>query len=122
MPHGLPPDLPFPDPDEVTDLQWLLLEVQRIQGCEATKAEFVRLLKGQAGKTIHFTHRVLTRPDQMARARQLLANNPVPVARDRLCAQYGISIMTAYRWIQQALTQRSQEHTTALRQKQQPLL
>lgn len=123
MPHGLPPDLHFSEPGEVSDYQWLLLEIRRIDGCEATKAKVVRLLEAQAGRVIRFRHKDITRPGQVQRARQLLeAGEPTPVVRDRLCAQYGCGTVTAYTLIKKAIDQRGQERAQAMRQAQQGLL
>lgn len=123
MPHGLPPDFAFSQSGEVSDLEWLLLEVQRIDGCEATKAQVLRLLKAQAGKVIRFSHRILTRPDQVRWARQLLdAGEPTPVVRDRLRARYGCCSVTAYTLIQKAIDQRGAERAQELRRAQLYLL
>lgn len=120
MPHGLPTKIRFQRPDEVSDLEWLLLEIQRIEGCEATKAQVLKLVKTLAGRVIRFTHKVLTRPDQVQRARELLeAGNLTSTVRDRLCAAYGCCPRTAYNLIQAALNQRGAEHTQALRRAQQ---
>lgn len=94
--------------DAPTDLQLLLLEVQRLDGCEATKARVLRLLKAQAGRVIRFTHRDLTRPDQVAKARALLdAGTPTPVVRDRLRQLYVCTAPTAYSIIKKARQERS---------------
>lgn len=122
MPHGLPPNLPLQRPDEVSDLEWFVLEVQRIDGCEATKAQVLRLIKAQAGRVIRFTHRVLTRPDQVQRARQLMdAGNCTATVRDALVCAYGCSTRHAYNLIQEALNQRHKDHGQSMRLAQQHL-
>lgn len=122
MPHGLPPDLPLHRPDEVSDLEWFVLEVQRINGCERTKAAVLELIKAQRGKVIRFTYRVLVRPDQVRRARQLIeAGNSTPTVRDALISAYGCSTRHAYNLIQEALNQRHKDHGQSMRLAQQHL-
>lgn len=119
MPAGLPPKMRFQRPDEVSDLEWFLLEIQRIDGCERTKEKLMALVKAQAGRVIRFTSRALTRPDQVQRARELLeAGNPMPVVRDRLCALYHCAPRSAYRLIEKALQQRGKERAHAMRRAQ----
>ncbi len=115
MPHGLPPKLEFANPDEVSELEWLLLEVERAQ----TKAEIVAIIKGMAGKRIYFSHRVLTRPAQVEAAlRMLHQGDPTPVVRDRLMALFGCSVRHAYTLIEQALHQRGKERQAAMQASQ----
>ena len=116
MPHGLPPGLEFAHPDQVSDLEWLLLEIGRIKGCEATKAKFVALLKAQAGRRIYFSHKCLTRPEQVAMALRLLnQGEAAPVVRDRLVATFGLSVRHAYTTIEQALNQRGKQRQAAMK-------
>lgn len=123
MPHGLPPKMRFQRPDEVSDLEWFLLEVERMDGCERTKAQFIQLIKAQAGRVIRFSYRVLVRPDQVQRARELLdAGNPMPLVRDRLCDLYGLRHRAAYYLIARAIRERGQERAHAMRRAQQSLL
>jgi len=115
MPHGLPPPLDFARSDQVTDLEWLLLEIDRIEGCAETKRKVSLLFQAQAGKRIYFSHRALTKPAQVAAARQLMhQGNPTPVVRDRLVAAFGCSVRHAYTLIQQALAERGQERHAAM--------
>jgi len=123
MPHGLPPPFEFQRPDEVSELEWLLLEIQRIDGCQRTKDAVLTLIKAQAGKVIRFTYRVLTRPDHVQRARQLLdAGNCTPTVRDALVVAYGCSTRHAYHLIQEALNQRGKDYARAMEAAQQILI
>lgn len=89
--------------DEISDIQWLLHQISAIEGCSATKARFITLIKAQAGKVIRFSRRELIQPDRVQRARQLLlSGTPVPVVRDRLMRQYQCSQVTAYSIIKNA--------------------
>lgn len=91
--------------DEVSDLEWLLLEFHRIEGCERTKARIMELIKAQAGKVIRFNFRTLRRPYQVERARQLLdAGNDRPTTRDRIMSEFRCSRSTAYLLIGEAMT------------------
>ncbi len=120
MPHGLPPKLQFQRPDEVTDLEWFLLEVERMECCEVAKARFIQLIKAQAGRVIRFSYRVLVRPDQVRQARELLdAGNPMPLVRDRLCELYDCCPRTAYNLIGKAIRERGQQRAETLRRAQQ---
>lgn len=123
MSAGLPPKMTFVQrPDQVTEFEWLLLEIERIDGCERTKARLMELLKAQAGRVIRFTFRALVRPDQVKRARELLdAGNPTPVVRDRLCDLYHCTPRTAYNLIRKAIQQRGQERAECMRAAQQNL-
>ena len=90
--------------DETTDFEWFMLEFHRIDGCEHTKAKILKLIKAQAGKVIRFNHRILSRPYQVERARQLLAaGNDRPVTRDRLVSELGCSTRKAYMLIEDAI-------------------
>ena len=90
--------------DEVTDVGWIVSEIGRINGCEATKAAALAILKAHAGKVIRFNCRTLKRPDQVHRARQLLdAGNERPIVRDRLVIEFGVSRRTAYNLICEAI-------------------
>lgn len=119
MPHGLPPKLQFQRPDEVSDTEWFLLEIERMDGCERTKAKFVQLIKARAGRVIRLSHRVLVLADRVQRARELLdAGNPVPLVRDRLCELYGCRRATAYNLIGKAIRARGQQRADTLRRTQ----
>lgn len=93
--------------DHLTDLELLILQIQRIDGCERTKAAALEVFKRQEGKVIRFTHRLLTRPEQVRRAKQLLdAGHTRAEARDRLVGIYGCSRRHAYNLIREALNER----------------
>ena len=92
---------------EVSELQWFLTELERIDGCERTKAQVLRLVKRLEGQVIRFTHRELSRPDRVRRARELLdAGNCKTTVRDALVRSYGCSPRHAYDLIQEALNAR----------------
>lgn len=123
MPHGLPPQLDFAQPDEVGDLEWLLLEVDRLPGCEATKRAVKALLSAQAGRRVYFSKKVLVRPQQVDRARQMMdAGASVVQARDRLLGA-GVcqSERVAYRLIALALAQRGRDRAQSMRAAQRGL-
>lgn len=106
-------------PDEVSDLEWLLLEIERLEGCPETKRRALAVIKAQTGKVIRFTHRVLVRPERVQRARELIdAGNPTPQVRDQLVAVYGCSTRHAYELISEALQQRGQELAQRMRRAQ----
>lgn len=122
MPHGIPPNLSLQRPGEVSDLEWFVLEVQRMEGCEVTKARMLELIKAQRGKVIRFTFRTLIKPEQVQRARQLIdAGNCTATVRDALICAYGCSRRHAYNLIQEALNQRHKDHGQLLRLAQQHL-
>lgn len=108
MPHGTPKATAPQRPQEVTDLEWLLLELERIDGCEDTKRRVMALLQAQVGRVIRFTFRALIRPDQVRMATRLLdQRTPVREIRDRLVVAYGCSPRHAYNVIGQALRDRA---------------
>lgn len=116
MPHGLPPKLDLSKADQVSDLEWLLIEIERIQGCEATKRQVMAVLKAQTGKVIRFTYRALVRPDQVAHARKMLDEHlPTATIRDRLMTAHGCSVRHAYTLIQNAVESRGKEREAAMR-------
>lgn len=91
--------------DEISDLEWLLLEISRIKGCEHTKSELLKVIRAQAGKVIRFNFRTLKRPYQVERARQLLdAGNERPITRDRLVSEFRCSRTKAYMLIGEAMS------------------
>lgn len=99
----------------VTDLEWLLAEVQRLDGCEATKARFMALLRGQVGRRIYFSHRCLVRPEQVAMAVRLLNEGVArPAVRDRLKAAHGLSTRHAYATISEALCMRDKARQASM--------
>ena len=94
--------------DEMTDFEWFMAELHRIEGCERTKARIMELIKAQAGKVIRFNLRPLTRPYQVERARQLLdAGNDRPTTRNRLVSEFRCSKRKAYMLIGEALRRKA---------------
>ncbi len=105
--------------DEVTDFEWMVLQIEDIEGCSVTKARVMDVLRAQTGKVLRFTKRALVRPQQLRRARQLLDSGlSVLEVRDALVPQLGCSQRTAYRVIAAALRQRGRERAARMAQAQ----
>lgn len=112
MPHGLPPALDFVVADEVSDLEWILIEVERIAAAtpEGVKQSVVALLRGNAGKRLYLAKRVLVRPAQVEHAQRLLdLGLGRPQVRDALVACYGCCAQHAYQLINDALARRGRQ-------------
>ena len=102
---------------EVTDFEWLVLQVEALEGCSVTKERFMALLRANTGKVMRFTRRALLHPHQVRCARrQLDAGLSVAEMRDALAQQFGISQRTAYRVIAEALRLRGHERAEQLAQ------
>lgn len=115
MPHGLPPPLEFAFTDEVSDLQWLLLEIERLEGCPETKRRVVLLLRGNAGKRLYLAYRVLVRPAHVAHAAQLLsAGKSRAEVRAALVQSLGCSKQHAYNLINEAFREMGRQRGDAL--------
>jgi hypothetical protein len=100
-----------PIDDEITDLQWLLLELDRIDGCAHTKALAKAVVRSMAGRRVYFALYALENPEKVNVARALLdVGAPMVQVRNRLVAGgYCDSHDTAYRIIRKALDQRGAE-------------
>lgn len=100
-----------PSPDEISDLEWLLREIDLIPGCARTKAEVRRVLRSLAGRRIYFTRSLVTRPHEVAQALAFLAaGRSVAETRDALMQHSQISRAKAYKLINEALDARKEVH------------
>ena len=89
----------------MTPLQFLLHQIDLIDGCETTKRAVLDVMRRQAGQVIRFAKKDLTKPMMVDFARRLLADRSYSRAqvRDRLCARYSIAEGTAYSIISRAI-------------------
>lgn len=87
----------------MTDLEILVAEIMRIDGCEVTKRRAVAVLRTQAGRRVYFAKSVLIERDQIAMARTLLDSMRRNEVRDALILRLRVSRDQAYRIINKAL-------------------
>lgn len=88
----------------MTDLEILIDEISRINGCDVTKQRAIAVLRSQAGRRIYFAKSVLTTPQQVAMAASMLAAGmPRNAIRDALMARLRVSRDVAYELIRKAL-------------------
>ncbi len=93
--------------DELTDLQALLLEFDRIPGCADTKRRIRNLLATLAGKRVYFPRELLQRPAEVELVLALLEGGRTRAqTRDAFMARTQASRAKAYRLISVALDQR----------------
>jgi hypothetical protein len=93
-----------PRDDGPTPLQWLLIELAAMPGCEATKARMIELLRRMVGQRLRLTRRDLVQPEREQVARAMLAGGmSATEARRRLAALYGVSRDIAERLVTAAL-------------------
>jgi hypothetical protein len=78
-------------------------EIMHIDGCETTKSRAVAVLRTQAGLRVYFAKGVLSRPQQIKLAADLLKTMPRNAVRDALMARLRISRGIAYELINRAL-------------------
>lgn len=96
-----------PTLDEISDLEWLLRQIDLIPGCARTKAEVRRVLRTMAGRRIYFNRSVVSRPHEVAQALAFLATGrSVAETRDALMEHSRVSRTKAYELIKEALDQR----------------
>ena len=106
--------------DELNDLQWLLLEIERLDGCARTKGMVLEKIKTMAGRRLYLSKAVLVRPDQVAAARALI-DGGYSVAQTRyrlIAAGHCKSVNVAYALIRLAIKQRGRELSDRLAKKQ----
>jgi hypothetical protein len=84
----------------MTDLEEIIAEINRIDGCGVTKSRVVAVLRSQVGKRVYFAKGVLTLPQQIA---------PRNAARDALMIRLRVSRAVAYELIRRALNAPQQE-------------
>lgn len=98
--------------DEVTALQWFLLELERIKEAEFTLARVKSVVRDcLAGQRIYFARYALVKPEAVRVARALLdVGCTVAATRDRLVdGGYCENISAAYRIVHAAIKQRGDE-------------
>ena len=106
--------------DEISDLQWLLLEIERIDCDHDAKRMVIGVIRNMAGCTLYLAKSVLVDPVKIATARSMLdVGATVSDVRDRLLAGgYCRSRNAAYRVITKALNQRGCDMAAAYAKKQ----
>ena len=87
----------------MTDLEAIIDEIMRIDGCETTKRRAVAVLRSQVGRRVYFAKCVLIEREQIALARSMLKSMRRPEVRDALIVRLRVSRDQAYRIINKAL-------------------
>ncbi len=98
--------------DEITPLQWFLLELERIDATEFTLARVKAVVRDcLVGQRIYFARYALVKPESVKVARALLdVGCTVAATRDRLVdGGYCRSLDAAYRIVHEAIKQRGNE-------------
>lgn len=98
----------------MTDLETLVAEIMRIDGCEVTKRRAVAVLQSQAGRRVYFAKSVLIEREQIAMARTLLDSMRRNEVRDALIQRLRVSRDQAYRIINKALRMPRMEQASLL--------
>ena len=100
--------------DEITDAEWLMLQIERVDGCERTKQAVKDILRGMVGTRLTISRRAAVAPARMEHAIRLLdAGNSVAQVRDAIMARECCSRPSAYRVISAALSERGKRHPLA---------
>lgn len=94
--------------DEVTDLEWFLLELDRLDDAEFTRSRVAAIVRSFAGRRVYFAKSTLIRPESVKVALALIeAGCCVAATRDRLVdGGYCNSQDTAYRIVREAVDKR----------------
>ena len=87
----------------MTDLEAIIDEIMRIDGCDSTKRRAIAVLRSQAGRRVYFAKGVLTRPQQVAMAAGLMKTMRRNEVRAALMVRLGVSRDVAYDLIRRAL-------------------
>lgn len=96
----------------MTDLELMIAEIERIDGCAVTKQRAVAVLCSQAGRRIYFAKGVLTLPQQVVLAVKLLGDGmPRNAVRDALMGRLHVSRDVAYELIRKALSARQKQYS-----------
>lgn len=89
--------------------EWLLHELDRLQGCEITKAKVRDLLRRMAGQRVWLPKSLLIAPERIRLVLAMLEVGFTPTqARRELQARTRISSSSAQRVVTEALRQRSE--------------
>lgn len=97
----------LPTSEEISDLQWLLAEIDRLPGCARTKEEVRRLLRQLSGHSIYFKRSLLVRDHEVAQALAFLSVRTVAQTREALMEHARVSRRKAYYLIERALEVRA---------------
>jgi hypothetical protein len=93
--------------NEVSDFEWLMMEIDRIGGCKDTKIRILGVMRAMAGHRLFFSKQALTKQIQINRAMELMAaGNSMAQCRDQLISRFGCKKSKAYEIIKAALEQR----------------
>lgn len=96
-----------PTTDEISDVRWLLGEIDRIPGCERTKAEVRRILGTLAGRKVYISLAATTKAAEVDLAVTMLdSGRTVAQTRDALMATIQARRSKAYKLIGLALNAR----------------
>ena len=99
----------------MTDLEMIIDEINRIDGCDVTKLRVIAVLRSQVGRRIYFAKGVLSTPQQVAMAVSMLAAGmPRNAIRDALMTRLRVSRDVAYDLIRKALAARGQRQKALL--------
>ena len=102
--------------DGPSPLEWLLGELDRMDGCPDTKDRMRTLLRSMAGHRVYLSRGLLVTPERKRIARGLLdAGFTATQARAELAARCGFSRRTAERLVAEVLQDRALE---AIRERQ----
>ena len=87
----------------MSDLELIVAEIMRIDGCEKTKLRAIAVLRSQAGRRVYLAKSILTRPMHVKLASDLLKEMDRNEVRDALMSRLRVSRDVAYALIRQAL-------------------
>ena len=94
-------------PEGPTPLQWLLIELEALPGCQVTKARVLALLRRMAGQRLQLRRRDLLLAERVRLASVLMDSGlTVTETRHQLAARCQCSRDTAERAVKQALINR----------------
>lgn len=96
------------EPTSPTPAEWLLSEVERIDGCQRTKQRIRELLFRMAGQQIYLPKALLCIPDRVLDAIAFLDSGvPSSEVSARITRRYGVSVRTARRIVSVAINERT---------------
>lgn len=87
----------------MTDIELIVSEIMRIDGCEITKRRAVAVLRTQVGRRVYFAKRALSLPQKIQLADDLMRKMPRSEVAAALVDRLHISRSLAYQLMQKAL-------------------
>lgn len=89
----------------------LLEQIKSVEGCEVTKRRIIGIFTATVGARFYNSKRDTVHPSHIQAATAALnAGNDRATAAKQLSERYGVSMQTAYNWLNEAINQRAKNN------------